>query len=95
MSDHIKLDIPQFIKDLPLSNQQMHFLLMSIAKIMATVAQDTGKMTTAACMGLSTDDPKFCVFYDKEIAPLLEIDPQKIYNDLQNLILNSNKENNK
>lgn len=86
------LNVLDFIRDLPLSDQQMQFLLMSIAKIMSTVAQDTGKMTTAACMGLSTDDPRFCIFYDKEIAPLLEVDPQKIYTDLQTLI-NSKKEN--
>lgn len=81
------LKIPEFIRDLPLSDEQKHFLLMSIAKIMSTVAQDTGKMTTAACMGLSTDDPNFCVFYERDIAPLLEVDPQKIYEDLKVLIL--------
>lgn len=84
------LNVPKFIRELPLSNEQMHFLLMSIAKIMSTVAQDTAKEITAACMGLSTNDPKFNAFYGQDIAQLVNVDPQKIYEDLKILILEEN-----
>lgn len=84
------ISIPKFIRELPLSDHDMHYLLMCIAKIMVTVSHDAGKMTTAACMGFSTEDPRFTVFFQKEISPLLELDPQKVYEDLQTLILKEN-----
>lgn len=76
------IDIPQFLHDLPLEMEDKKKLLLSIATIISTVSEDTAKMTVAACMGLSTDDPKFNTFFNNDIRQVINLDIQSLYNSL-------------
>lgn len=75
-----------FLKDLDISTDDKKKLLLSIAAIMVNVGEDSTKMATAACMGLSIEDEKFAAFYNNEIKPIVKLDIQTIYDQLANKV---------
>lgn len=81
------VNVIQFLKELQIDESDKYKLIACFAVAMASVAQEVSRDTTAACMGLSTDDPKFNAFYNNDIAPIVKIDDQSVYADLVKKIM--------
>lgn len=89
-NEHIQyeyINVSQFIRDLPLSVENKKMLLLCIASIQKETGETIARSTVAACMGLSEDDPKFNAFYNNDIAPIINLDVQKMYEQLVSLIV--------
>lgn len=82
-----------FLKKLDIPIEDKKKLLLGIAAIMVNVGEDTTKMATAACMGLSTEDEKFAAFYNNDIEPIVNLDIQTIYDQLSTMVLTEEEEN--
>lgn len=81
-----EINVTSFIKSLPLSVEDKKILLLCIATIQKVTGEVVAKLTTAACMGLSEDDPKFNAFFNNDISPIINLDIQELYNQLSELI---------
>jgi len=82
----------EFLKKLKIPTEEKKKLLLGIAAIMVNVGEDTTKMATAACMGLSTNDEKFMAFYNNDIRPIVKLDIQTIYDQLSAMVLTEEEE---
>lgn len=87
-----EINVASFIKGLPLSLEDRKTLLLCIAAIQKETGESTARLTTAACMGLSEDDPMFNAFYNKDVAPIVSLDIQKLYNQLSSLLSDEEEE---
>lgn len=81
-----EINVTDFLKSLPLSMEDKKTLLLCIAAIQKETSESTARLTTAACMGLLEDDPVFNAFFNKDIAPVINLDIQKLYNQLASLL---------
>lgn len=77
----------EFLKNLQIPLEDKKKLLLGISAIMVNVGEDSTKMATAACMGLSIEDEKFAAFYNNEIKPIVKLDIQTIYDQLSTAVL--------
>lgn len=77
----------EFLKNLQIPLEDKKKLLLGISAIMVNVGEDSTKMATAACMGLSTEDEKFAAFYNNEIKPIVKLDIQTIYDQLSTAVI--------
>lgn len=77
----------EFLKNLQIPLEDKKKLLLGISAIMVNVGEDSTKMATAACMGLSIEDEKFAAFYNNEIKPIVKLDIQTIYDQLSTVVL--------
>ena len=77
----------EFLKNLQIPLADKKKLLLGISAIMVNVGEDSTKMATAACMGLSIEDEKFAAFYNNEIKPIVKLDIQTIYDQLSTAVL--------
>ena len=77
----------EFLKNLQIPLEDKKKLLLGISAIMVNVGEDSTKMATAACMGLSIEDEMFAAFYNNEIKPIVKLDIQTIYDQLSTAVL--------
>ena len=77
----------EFLKNLQIPLEDKKKLLLGISAIMVNVGEDSTKIATAACMGLSIEDEKFAAFYNNEIKPIVKLDIQTIYDQLSTAVL--------
>lgn len=82
----------EFLKNLQIPIEDKKKLLLGISAIMVNVGEDSTKMATAACMGLSTEDEKFMAFYNSDIRPAVKLDIQTIYDQLSTMVLTEEEE---
>lgn len=82
-----ELNVVQFLQNLSISIEDKKKLLLGIAAIMVNTAEEATLTATAASMGMSTEDPRFVVFYYENIKPIVSLDIQSIYNDLAQKVL--------
>lgn len=82
-----EIDVIDFLKNIPLNDEDKTILVMSISTIMHQVMVDTVKTVTAACMGLSQDSPEFNTFFSNGIEQVVSASSDNIYNDLSSEIL--------
>ena len=90
MSEITKVEefrVMEFLKNLPIPSKDKKKLVLAIAAIMVNTGEDSTRMATAACMGLSVEDEKFNAFYNSDIRPIVQLDIQTIYNQLADKIL--------
>ena len=85
-------DVMDFLKNLRIPLEDKKKLLLGISAIMVNVGDDSTKMATAACMGLSTNDEKFAAFYNKDIKPVVKLDIQTIYDNLCDKVIDEDEE---
>lgn len=85
----------EFLKNLQIPIEDKKKLLLGISAIMVNVGEDSTKMATAACMGLSTEDEKFMAFYNSDIRPAVKLDIQAIYDQLSTMVLTEEEEKQK
>ena len=85
----------EFLKNLQIPIEDKKKLLLGISAIMVNVGEDSTKMATAACMGLSTEDEKFMAFYNSDIRPAVKLDIQTIYDQLSAMVLTEEEEGQK
>ena len=94
-TDIKEISVSKFLRDLPISSEDKNTLLLCIAAIQKETGEEAAKLTTAACMGMSPDDPLFNVFYNRDIAPIINLDVQKLYNQLRPLLYEEDEQNSK
>ena len=82
----------EFLKHLPIPLEDKKKLVLAISAIMVNTGEDSTRMATAACMGLSTEDEKFNAFYNSEIKPIVQLDIQTIYNQLADKVISENSD---
>ena len=95
MSKDVKVEefrVMEFLKNLQIPIEDKKKLLLGIAAVMVDTSENTARLTTAACMGLSPDDEKFNAFYNSDIKPTLQVDIQSIYNQLSDKIISKEDE---
>ena len=82
-----ELNAMEFLKNLPIPIEDKKKLVLAISAIMVNTGEDSTRMATAACMGLSVEDEKFNAFYNSEIKPIVQLDIQTIYNQLADKVI--------
>lgn len=95
MSKDVKVEefrVMEFLKNLQIPIEDKKKLLLGIAAVMVDTSENTARLATAACMGLSPDDEKFNAFYNSDIKPILQVDIQSIYNQLSDKIISKEDE---
>lgn len=82
-----ELNYVQFLQNLSIPMEDKKKLLLGIAAIMVNTAEEATLTATAACMGMSIEDPRYVVFYNENIKPIVSLDIQTIYDDLARKVL--------